>query len=186
MTPEQRLENFTKALIESAPVWAEIPGYEGQYMISEYGKIRRMEHTIISKAGIKRIHKAMDIQYSRQPDNPYFVVALKKRYYYVHKLVGMAFIPNPENKEQVNHKDFNKRNNHVSNLEWVTRKENAQHALLGGRLKLNTLKLTKEQVIEIRKIDRSVPSSQVAKRYNISSSNIRQIRQGKWWKNVIV
>jgi hypothetical protein len=68
--------------------------------------------------------------------------------FYVHRLVAEAFIPNPNNLPMVNHKDGNKLNNHVSNLEWVVSSENAQHAVDTG-LKTYTNRLTQQEFVEL-------------------------------------
>lgn len=79
-----------------------------------------------------------------------------KRYYAIHRLVARAFIPNPENKPHVNHKDANRFNNSVDNLEWVTVQENIEHSVanrlnpVGERCGQSVV--TEEQVREIRKL----------------------------------
>lgn len=107
-------------------VWKDIKGYEGLYQISDYGRIksfyRTTTHTRILK---ERTHR-----------DGYLYVGLYKNGKTTtaksHRLVALYFIPNPENKPQVNHKDGNKLNNNVENLEWCTAAENARHAVDTG------------------------------------------------------
>lgn len=72
---------------------------------------------------------------------------------YVHRLVAITFLPNPENKPQVGHKDHDRSNNILTNLEWVTQKENTQYGIEEGRINAkkrpNTKKLSKSQICEI-------------------------------------
>lgn len=84
----------------------------------------------------------------------YVILALKDsrgvlRHFKMHRLVAMAFIPNPENKEQVNHIDGNKTNNHVSNLEWVSCYDNLAHARSYG---LKRAAMTEEQIHQVCKL----------------------------------
>lgn len=99
-------------------VWKEIPFTSGEYLVSSNGIVKtaktgRLLTPIIDARGYERVCL--------------FKVNREKRYK-VHRLVAITFIPNPENKPQVNHKDGNKRNNNVDNLEWVTNEENMHHS----------------------------------------------------------
>lgn len=86
----------------------------------------------------------------------YCYVKMRNKNYLVHRLVATKYIPNPDNKPQVNHIDGNKENNHVSNLEWVTPQENKTHAknhkLVAVGEKINHSKLTEEDVRFIRQM----------------------------------
>lgn len=107
-------------------------------------------------------------------------------YFRVHRLVAITFIPNPDNKEQVNHKDGNKLNNNVDNLEWCTNDENMRHATLnnlrpsGESCKLSKLKAI--DVIEIKNSDKNI--NYLSKVYGVHPSTINNILIGYTWKNV--
>ena len=101
-------------------IWKPIPEFE-QYEISNYGRVKSKQR---NKITLKKLQLTTD--------NKYYRVQLcgsnKSRRFLIHRLVGCAFIPNPDNLPQINHKDGNGLNNHADNLEWVTEQENNQHA----------------------------------------------------------
>lgn len=100
-------------------IWKPIEGYEGIYEVSDQGRVRNVKRGGRLLSCVKVAHGYLCVSLYKDG---------KQRMLLVHRLVALAFIPNPENKEQVNHKDLDKTNNTVGNLEWVTRDENLKHA----------------------------------------------------------
>lgn len=112
-------------------IWKDVVGYEGYYMISNIGRVKTVSRLKRSKRnGVSPVKEY--IRPPRVDKYGYHVITLcvdsKSKTFKIHRLVGIAFIPNPDNKPQINHKDGNKSNNHIDNLEWVTGLENQQHA----------------------------------------------------------
>lgn len=104
-------------------IWKDVVGYEGYYQVSNLGNVFRIK-SATSKGGILKQQKN---------ELGYCFVTLcvkgKRKCCRVHRLVAMAFIPNPQNKEQINHLDYNPSNNCVNNLEWATPKENTVYSI---------------------------------------------------------
>ena len=111
-------------------VWKPISGYEGFYEVSNLGRIRSLERIVECSDGRKRKIKDRTLKGSSYSGG-YSGVTLHKdgcaKFVNIHRIVAEAFVPNPLEKEEVNHKDENPSNNHASNLEWVTHKENLNY-----------------------------------------------------------
>lgn len=117
-------------------MWKVIDGFGGRYEVSNLGHVRSYAN---GRHGNKEASKVMA---AKMTSPGYASVALRKPfsggkavYRMIHRLVAEAFIPNPEGKPQVNHKDGNKLNNRAENLEWVTASENSFHAFATGLAK---------------------------------------------------
>ena len=120
--------------------WLPIPGFEGFYEVSDAGNVRSLDRVVVGKDGKSRRLKGgpMTLSNGNSAGN-YLSVMLskdgKQRRVLVHRAVAMAFVPNPEGLNEINHKDENGKNNDASNLEWCDRKYNNTYGSFRERMK---------------------------------------------------
>lgn len=172
-----------------------VEGFDG-YVISNTGIIKRLAHDVVYPDGSTHHFPERIVSQSVNSSN-YKKVVLRNnntiKNCYVHRLIAEAFIPNPENKPVVNHKDGNKWNNNISNLEWVTHQENDVHAVSIGLKKVsgyNKYKVGKaarrfsdDEVENIKDMYNSgMMMSEIARKMNCYDSVINNIINGKTYK----
>lgn len=169
--------------------WKVIPKTNGFYLVSNLGRIKSLKKNastggIILKLGLHpKGYLRIGITYDSG----------KRIMKSVARLVGMAFIPNPENKSQINHIDGVKTNNTVSNLEWVSNQENMDHSIqvLKNRNwdyvvgeNCNFSQLTEEEVIQIPKLLETKSAREISKMFNVAPTTITEIVHGRSWKHL--
>lgn len=148
--------------------WIEIEDY---YEVSNTGKIYSLRRNRLLSIG-------------KHPDG-YLQVSIKNTKKLLHRLLAEAFIPNPDNLPEVNHINGIKTDNRLENLEWCTHLGNMQHGFKSGLINNSgenhgRVKLTKEQVLEIRK--HSGGYKKIAPLYGVSSIQIGRIIRNETWK----
>ncbi len=154
-------------LVEFRP----IPGYEGLYSATSDGRIYRHPRKRVKPGFLKLRSNTL---YSRVPLWKNGVTT----WHHVHRLVASAFLPNPLDKPEVNHKNCNKHDNCVENLEWVTKKENWDHARDCGKYRGKML--SEEEKAELYGLYRTgqFTRNKLAKLFSICSSSVdRHIRK---------
>jgi len=172
-------------------MWKRVKGFEDSYEVSSDGCVRTIDRICGKRPGLlkSKILKQFDSRGYR------FVILSKngsKKNCYVHRLVAQCFIPNPENKPQVNHKNGVKSDNVLTNLEWSTIQDNHLHSYRElnrhrpnqkGDRNTNS-KLTRNQVNDIINRYKSKKSTaiQLAKEFSINKNYVYQLSNGKTWK----
>lgn len=168
--------------------WRDILGFEGFYQVSSTGRVRSLDRNVSHYRGDQCELKGK----CRAASNtgPYKTIVLSKNgsqtSHLVHRLVANAFVPNPENKPNVNHKDFNPANNCTHNLEWTTQVENIEYSVRAGRNPKGSqhgcAKLNESDVLKIRSYPKSF--KWLADHYDVSYTTIKRIRKRKNWSHI--
>lgn len=160
-------------------VWKPVIGYEGLYEVSNHGNVRSLNRVIVENNTNKvRSIKGVNLSIANSKRGYRVVVLCKdgtEKIRNVHQLVAESFIPNLENKPCINHKDFNRLNNRVENLEWCTYAENNLHSIEEGRRGKTVIQLTKDGEF-VQQFD----SIKRAESYTgIASQNIGKVCKGE-------
>ena len=162
-------------------IWKPVAGFDG-YEVSNFGRVRRLHKTTPPRI----LQPSLD-KYG------YLYVNLwhkcNSRKCKVHRLVAVAFIPNPESKPEVNHRNGIKTDNHVENLEWATARENTRHAIDTGLLTFSqgedhhNAKLTNEQAHFVRENPDGLTCAALAEMFGVTPATIGDVQCGKKYQN---
>lgn len=163
--------------------WRWVPGYEGWYQVSTRGRVRSVDRWVTDKNGIKYFIKGRILQPQRDR-NGYLHIMLyrdgKHRKFYVHRLVAMAWLDNPENKPQVNHRDENPSNPDVFNLSYCTASENINYGTRNKRHADSLSKPVQALDPETGQVVKEFPSAKEAERNGFNLGHVAACCRGEY------
>ena len=174
-------------------IWRPIVGFEGLYQVSNLGRVQSANRFARIRGGGKRLITPTPLKHWKS-NSGYQMVQLSVENHvtkhYVHRLVAMAFVANPDQRLEVNHINSNKEHNQDVNLEWVSRQGNEDHKVAAGRthrgMANKQTKLTDQEVIEIRSLLRGGESqASIARKFGVAQATICRINTGATWRPVI-
>lgn len=185
--------NYFSLLDFKNEIWKDIPNYEGLYHVSNMGRIKCLTHIVNFKTSQRRlehIHKPSLLK------NGYCAIILsqnaKTEHFLIHRLVAISFLQNDNKFLYVNHKNSNRQDNRVENLEWCTQKQNVQHGIKYGFFKTtwneNNYKAKLKNIdIPIIKecLNNGISYRKLANQYGVAISTIFRIKHGISWKNIV-
>ena len=178
--------------------WKDCPEYEQVYQVSNLGRVKSKpvfveNDSLFGDEGGYVKH----IKIKNQTINRYGYMTTKLcfkgkcRRLTIHRLVAKAFIPNPNKYSQVNHIDGNKKNNSVTNLEWVSAAQNTKHAWDTGLITSEHMKGSKhhnskvnEDIVKDIRSNKTLTKKELAEKYDISISTVADILRRKTWTHI--
>lgn len=173
--------------------WVDIPNFESYYQINQLGQVRSKERIVSRKVGKDYIRPSKKLTPTLKKTNGYYVINFtingKSKQQYIHRLLALTFLDNPNNYQFINHKNGIKTDNSLKNLEWCTNKQNCIHAsknnlIPKGQNKYNS-KLKDYQVRIIKKrLKNGESCANICKDFNVSNKVISEIKKGKNWKHI--
>ena len=166
--------------------WRSIAGFEGLYEVSNLGRVRSLDRIVHRKDGTPIVRQGQIIRHGvaggRRKKYPHVTLSRggKSIGRLIHRLVAMAFIPNPLNLPEVNHIDGVKTNNAVTNLEWMTTADNKRHASKIGLYTGSKPKISDDSIVEIRRMHvDGFKQKDIARLFNVSDSLICMVVNGR-------
>ncbi len=170
--------------------WKPVKGYKGKYKVSNAGRVKSMPRTRPYPTGPRKINGRVLVKIKGKQSGYMFVSLCKNgvvKQHKVSRLVAIAFIPNPKNKPTVNHRNGDKANDTVSNLEWATHKENHKHASKFGLKAFgernSSATITQKIAVKIKRLMKAGwKRAELMKRFKLSPMAYHGIKRGLTWR----